>query len=98
MRLKPQADDYRDGVEVHDFHATSRLGKKLQALHVLHLVACVLAILGIVAAVTVFVPSTWVVTGAATLVVVGSEGATIRRSGTPDEAVALREVVATLMR
>jgi histidyl-tRNA synthetase len=35
-------------------------------------------------------------TGAAALVVVGGDGATIRRSGRPDEAVGLGEVVATL--
>ncbi|HET7647467.1 MAG TPA: histidine--tRNA ligase [Gaiellaceae bacterium] len=35
-------------------------------------------------------------TGAAALVVVGADGATIRRSGRPDEAVGLGEVVATL--
>jgi histidyl-tRNA synthetase len=37
-------------------------------------------------------------TGAATLVVVGGEGATIRRTGAADEAVPLAEVVATLTR
>jgi histidyl-tRNA synthetase len=35
-------------------------------------------------------------TGAATLVIVGPTGATIRRQGAPDEAVGLGEVVATL--
>jgi hypothetical protein len=35
-------------------------------------------------------------TGAGTTVVVGADGATIRRTGVPDETVGLGEVVATL--